>query len=99
MLPDLRGANTSGRDRNIKRSSDVIMVGLWIRPGRTSRISLYAEQKGAHKVAQFSSATRQEKMQEGGRSHSLGGGREMQKSEEVSWINRTTSWMWLSSCC
>lgn len=65
MLPDLRGANTSGRDRNIKRSSDVIMVGLWIRPGRTSRISLYAEQKGAHKVAQFSSATRQEKMQEG----------------------------------
>lgn len=61
MLPDLRGTNTTGRDSNIKRSSEIIMVGLCIRPGRTSRISLYAEQKGAHKVAQFSSATRQEK--------------------------------------
>lgn len=61
MLPDLRGTNTTGRDRNIKRSSEITMVGLWIRPGRTSRISLYAEQKGAHKVAQFSTATLQEK--------------------------------------
>lgn len=58
MLPDIRGTNTSERDRNIKRSSEIIMVGLCFRPGRTSRISLYAEQKGTRKVAQFSSSTR-----------------------------------------
>ena len=82
------------------------MVGLFVRLGKSGRVLLYAEQKGAGKMAEFSSAGGKEKYRRVVRYTDWGRKwlfiwrrTALQRSEEASLICRTTSWLQQLQCC